>query len=75
MDTQLEELVRQYNTLSLPGQPKFVHMGTLNLINALWQEIEFLRKEVSDKDRLLDLRDAAYHRWWLRGIIDEREVR
>jgi hypothetical protein len=39
----LEKRVKQFNTLSLPGQSMSMHMGTLYLVNDLWREVERLR--------------------------------
>jgi hypothetical protein len=35
--TSLKERVDQFNTLSLPGQPRGMHMGTSDLVNDLWR--------------------------------------
>lgn len=42
----LEERVNQFNTMSLPGQPMGMHMGTSYLVNDLWREIRTLREMV-----------------------------
>lgn len=39
----LEERVNQFHSLSLPGQPMAMHMGTSYLIDDLWKEIQKLR--------------------------------
>jgi hypothetical protein len=41
----LKKRVGQFNSMSLPGQPIGVHMGTMYLVNDLWREIERLREE------------------------------
>lgn len=42
----LEERVKLFNSLSLPGQPMMMHMGTSYLVKDLWDEVERLRKLV-----------------------------
>jgi hypothetical protein len=44
----LEERVRQYNTLSLPGQPMSCHMGTSYLIGDLMRKIKELEAEIEE---------------------------
>lgn len=44
---ELEKRVQQFNSLSLPGQPMGMHMGTSYLVNDLWREIQRLRAEQS----------------------------
>ena len=39
----LEKRVQQFITLSLPGQPMSMHMGTSYLVNDLWREVQRLR--------------------------------
>lgn len=39
----LENRVRQFISLSLPGQPMSMHMGTSRLVNDLWREVQRLR--------------------------------
>lgn len=39
----LENRVQQFITLSLPGQPMSMHMGTSRLVNDLWREVQRLR--------------------------------
>jgi hypothetical protein len=41
----LEDRVRKFSTLELPGQPTGVHMGTSYLVNDLWREVQRLRRE------------------------------
>ena len=40
----LEERVRQFKSLQLPGQPMAMHMGTSYLVNDLWNEIKSLEE-------------------------------
>jgi len=40
----LEERVQKFTTLSLPGQPVMMHMGTARLVSDLWREVQRLRK-------------------------------
>lgn len=47
MDT-LEERVVKFITLSLPGQPQSMHMGTSSLVNDLWREVQDLRKKLDE---------------------------
>jgi len=46
----LEKRVMQFNTLSLPGQPFGMHMGTSYLVFDLWQAV----MELSDKIKTLE---------------------
>lgn len=39
----LETRVQQFRTMSLPGQPMGMHMGTSYLVNDLWREVQHLR--------------------------------
>jgi hypothetical protein len=39
----LETRVQQFKTMSLPGQPRGMHMGTSYLVNDLWREVQHLR--------------------------------
>ena len=39
----LEERVKQFEMMRLPGQPRAIHMGTSYLINDLWREVKNLR--------------------------------
>ena len=39
----LEERVKQFEMMRLPGQPRAIHMGTSYLINDLWREVKKLR--------------------------------
>ena len=39
----LEERVNAFNLLELPSQPKFMHMGTSQLIHDLLSEVKRLR--------------------------------
>ena len=39
----LQERVNQFKTMSLPGQPMGMHMGTSYLVNDLWREVQHLR--------------------------------
>uniref|UniRef100_A0A6H1ZAM0 RanBP2-type domain-containing protein n=1 Tax=viral metagenome TaxID=1070528 RepID=A0A6H1ZAM0_9ZZZZ len=51
---ELEKRVRQFNSLSLPGQPMGMHIGTSYLVNDLWREVQRLRalKSYPTKDAL-----------------------
>lgn len=40
----LEDRVRQFNCLALPGQPLGMHLGTAHLVNDLWREVQHLRQ-------------------------------
>lgn len=39
----LKDRVEKFRALELPGQPMLVHMGTSQLVNDLWCEVEDLR--------------------------------
>jgi hypothetical protein len=41
----LEKRVQQFKTLQLPGQPIGMHVGTANLVNDLWREVQRLQQE------------------------------
>lgn len=43
MSGTLKERVEQFNSLSLPGQPMTMHMGTSYLVNDLWREVQRLQ--------------------------------
>lgn len=43
----LEDRVMQFDTMSLPGQPMMMHMGTSYLIHDLMNEVKRLRHEES----------------------------
>ena len=45
MENDLQERVYQFGSLSLPGQPRMMHMGTSYLVNDLWNEVKRLREE------------------------------
>ena len=45
MDIDLRNRIKQYRTLSLPGQPMGMHMGTSYLINDLENAIDQLEAE------------------------------
>ena len=40
----LEERVKKFRALELPGQPRMMHMGTLYLVEDLFRELEALRR-------------------------------
>jgi hypothetical protein len=40
---ELEKRIEQFNSLSLPGQPMSMHMGTSYLVSDLWKEVLRLR--------------------------------
>lgn len=46
----LRDRVEKFQTLSLPGQPMGMHMGTLTLVNDLWREVARLRELVKTPD-------------------------
>lgn len=49
----LEERVKKFERMEIPGQPIAMHMGTLYLMKDLWQEVQRLRQkveEMEDKD-------------------------
>jgi len=63
----LKKRVDQFNSMSLPGQPIGVHMGTMYLVNGLWREIERLREESNATELLpaatalsINLKDGRY---------------
>lgn len=43
----LEERVRMFHALELPGQPQGMHMGTSYLVNDLWREVQRLQALVA----------------------------
>ncbi len=46
----LEERVMQFWSMSLPGQPLTLHVGTSNLVNDLWKEVQRLRTKVKEEE-------------------------
>ncbi len=61
--SDLETRVQQFKTLSLPGQPMGMHMGTCNLVEDLWREVQRLETENARmRNALIDIRrwGAAY---------------
>lgn len=46
-DESLEERVKRFKTMSLPGQPVATHMGTSDLVNDLWREVKSLREQLA----------------------------
>lgn len=42
----LNERVRSFRALQLPGQPMMMHMGTAYLVNDLWRAVQELRREL-----------------------------
>jgi hypothetical protein len=51
----LEDRVRKFNAIELPGQPFGMHMGTSYLVGDLWREVKRLRDLVQGyRDRLTE---------------------
>jgi len=44
----LEDRVNAFNRLQLPSQPRFIHMGTGQLIRDLWNEVQWLRFQIEN---------------------------
>ena len=55
----LEERVHKFKTLSLPGQPMSMHLGTSYLVSDLWREVQRLREQL----------EAAEHPHSLDGAV------
>ena len=51
----LEQRVNQFNTMSLPGQPVMMHMGTSHLIHDLWERIQELEDLIIGMNENLDI--------------------
>ena len=45
----LKERIMQFRTLSLPGQPMGMHMGTSYLVEDLWRAVKELKEQVDAK--------------------------
>lgn len=43
----LRQRVSDFNALRLPGQPQAAHMGTVYLVNDLWNKIQELQAKLS----------------------------
>lgn len=39
----LESRVESFSLMELPGQPRFMHLGTSYLVNDLWREVKHLK--------------------------------
>ena len=52
--SDLEERVSQFNSLTLPGQPMAMHMGTSYLVNDLWKEVQRLRALIDSMESRVD---------------------
>ncbi len=52
MTDKLKEKVNHFRTMSLPGQPLMMHMGTSHLVDELWMEVLRLREIVKTGDRI-----------------------
>jgi len=50
---ELKKRVDQFKSLSLPGQPMAMHMGTSYLVNDLWKEIASLTEKVERLEKAL----------------------
>ncbi len=50
---KLHEQVRQFQTLTLPGQPIMMHMGTLYLVRDLMRAVEQLVAQLRQADDLI----------------------
>ena len=65
LDETIKELERE---LARPdgGVPGYVVMlNGRDLLDLLLE----CKQEIDDKDAIIDLRDDAYHRFWLRGLV------
>lgn len=51
---ELEERVKKFNSLQLPGQPMSMHMGTSYLVNDLWREVQRLRSLPPLVERIIE---------------------
>lgn len=47
---KLEQKVKNFNCLRLPGQGLSIHMGTSYLVNDLWRSIQALLTALSEKE-------------------------
>lgn len=57
MKDELKERVHKFNSMSLPGQPMSMHMGTSYLVNDLWREVQRLRDYYKASQELLAIRE------------------
>lgn len=49
MTDDLKDRVMQFEMFMLPGQPRMMHIGTGNLVDDLWNEVQQLRKLLEDQ--------------------------
>lgn len=47
MSDKLQQQVKRFHMLQLPGQPQMMHVGTTNLVRDLWNEVQRLRRQLS----------------------------
>lgn len=50
----LSERVEQFHTLSLPGQPMMMHMGTSCLVSDLWKALQEAHAALTAMDQTND---------------------
>lgn len=67
----LEERVVAFQSLSLPGQPMAMHMGTSYLVNDLWREVQRQRELLRKARHILGTYKHGAVREWLQ---EYREV-
>ena len=68
----LADRVMQFKTMSLPGQPMAMHMGTSYLVNDLWRAVQEARAERDWlRDALWRLVDACEACDWDDAFLDE----
>jgi len=53
MSDDLEDRVKKFNSMALPGQPMMMHMGTNYLVNDLWREVTRLREADAQSERAM----------------------
>ena len=66
MDNDLNKRVEQFNRLELPGQPRFMHLGTDYLVNDLWSEVQKLRKHIKE---MQNPKEMIKMEWYTRNEI------
>lgn len=59
-DLPLDERVRMFNCLELPGQGMGMHMGTFYLVSDLWHEVKRLR-DLRHTDQSVPCPTCGFH--------------
>jgi len=60
IDDSLEKRVKMFRSLSLPGQPLSMHMGTSYLVENLWSAVQQLQSELDAKNKFIEKAFVAH---------------